>query len=62
MGFNIKVNLERFTVHPLESGSHGIMDVKTGELLRRDGESHRIRTFLFKSWAQHECDKLNKDS
>jgi len=59
MGFNIKPNIERFTPHELESSNHGIMDLKTGELLRRDDSQHRIRTFAFKSWAQHECDQLN---
>jgi hypothetical protein len=59
MGFNIKPRIERFTPHNLESGTHGIMDLRTGELLRRDDSLHRIRTFAFKSWAQHECDQLN---
>lgn len=61
MGFNIKPRLERFVPHELESGSHGIMDTHSGELMRREEKAHRIRTFLFKSWCQHECDKLNRD-
>ena len=61
MGFNIKPKIERFTPHELESGTHGIMDLQSGELLRRDGQHHRIKTYAFKSWAQHECDKLNID-
>lgn len=61
MGFKIKPKIERFVPHELESGSHGITDLQTGELLRREDEHHRIKTFAFKSWAQHECDTLNRN-
>lgn len=59
MGFNIKPKIERFTPHELESGSHGIMDKQTGELLRKE-TTFRIETYAFKSWAQWQCDQLNR--
>lgn len=62
MGFNIKPKIERFSPHELESGSHGIMDKQTGELLRKKKEPHRIETYVFKSWAQYHCDLLNRQA
>ena len=60
MGFKIKPKIERYVPHKLESGSYAIADVKTGELRRKE-DSYRILKFAFRSWAQHECKKLNQE-
>ena len=59
MVFDIKPKIDRYIPFELESGMFAVSDTKTGELVRKK-EGYRILTFAFKSWAQHECNKLNR--
>lgn len=59
MGFNIKPNIERYDVIPLQKG-YGIVELKTGEILKKKGHPHRIERYVFETWARKRCSELNK--
>jgi hypothetical protein len=59
MGFNIKPKLETYVAYPLSKG-WGVMNQKTGELLKKEGYQHRIERYGCKAWAVHRCKELNE--
>ena len=60
MGFKIKPKLERYAPTPLSKG-WGIMDMKTGEILKKENTRYRIERFGCRAWAKTRCDQLNKE-
>jgi len=60
MGFKIKPNLDRYVPYPLSKG-WGIMDVSTGEILKKKDHRHRIERYAYKAWVVKRCIQLNED-
>jgi len=54
--FKLKPNIGRYAPHGLSGDTWGIMDRKTGELLKRNNQLERYPY----QWATQRCDDLNK--
>lgn len=59
MGFKIKPNLARYRPEKLTKG-WGILDMHTGEILRKKDHRHRIERYDRKAWAVNRCKQLNQ--
>lgn len=59
MGFKIKPKLNRYIPYALTKG-WGVMDLHTGEILKKEDTKHRIERYQHQSWAQKRCNELNK--
>lgn len=54
-----KAKISRYVPYKLEK-SWGIIDLQTGELVKREGQKYRLEKFAHKTWALKRCAQLNE--
>jgi len=60
MVLNIKPKISRYSPQELTKG-WGILDLKTGEILKDKDRKHRIERYSSLVWAERRCDQLNQE-